>query len=126
MKIMTIAIMAFAMSSTTFAGVKTFYQTGESTYDVHQKFTIDPFSNLDAYTFCFTGSVSNVCPEIGFSEEQSNREYADGMHGFFEVTACNMVTADLANVSVNVVTDYGDDDNKNYEIKRCTLEQAVE
>lgn len=126
MKIMIVAIMAFAMSSATFAGVKTFYKTGESTYDVHQRFTIDAFSNLDSYSFCFTGTVLNVCQEIGFSEDQNVREYSDGGHGYFEVNDCNMISADSVDVGVNVVNDYGDDDNKTYSVKRCTLEQAVE
>lgn len=126
MKIMIVTIMAFAMSSATFAGVKTFYKTGENTYDVHQKFYINPFSNLDAYTFCFTGDVRNVCQEIGFAENQSNRQYGEGMHGYFKITGCNMLSADSADVDVNIVTDYGDDDYKTYGIKRCSLEQAIE
>lgn len=126
MKVIIAGLLMSALSFSAFAGVKTFYKTGIETYKVYDRFELDAFSNASDYTYCFTGTVLNICQELGYSEDQNVRDYTDGGHGYYELTDCNMISADRVNISVNIVTDYGDDDNKDYSIKRCTLEQSVE
>ena len=120
MKALLIVLMVSTFSFTAFAGVKTFYKTGSETYNVHDSFELDAFSNLDNYVFCFTGAVYNVCGETKRGELNTES------HGYYRVLACDTVDRNLMKVLVNVRTDYGDDEEKRYSIPRCTIEQAIQ